>query len=210
MRRGLRVGLLAAASCTLLGQGNSDRYQPLVRALGLISAQFDQLSDAQQRRLADTAKVLQQWDTAGGAVAMGLMDASDWPGEWPCFVPNSRIASYAKEYDLTSDQVDRLKQLQDEVRQRAVNGLMEIAGRVWKLSTSGANSPSETAALNEETARLVKQRDEARPPRDLALAILNDVQKAKVAALRADVELAREALELHLIRLPGLPEILCH
>jgi hypothetical protein len=55
-----------------------------------------------------------------------------------------------------------------------------------------------------------KQYAETRPPRDLLLAVLNDDQRAKFAAFESELILAREALELHLVRLPGLPEILCH
>jgi hypothetical protein len=71
-------------------------------------------------------------------------------------------------------------------------------------------APLEWAAVQEETAKWVKQRDEARPPRDLAMAVLSEAQKTTVAALRSDLELAREALDLHLIQVPPLTEVFCH
>jgi hypothetical protein len=226
--------LLAAMSTSLAAQGPDSQYDALKNALALSDVQIAQcrqnsatptayhawdrpllpaahvLNDAQRAKLAEIAKVLGRFQTSAGAVVMGLIPASDWPTGWPCVSPDSRIAVYAKEYDLTDDQVNRLEQLQHDVRQQAVDGLMEIGRRAWKLWASGAQTPSDTAALLEETARLVKQRDEAGPPRDLALAVLNDAQMAKLAAFRHDLELAREALELHLIQLPPLPEIFCH
>jgi hypothetical protein len=87
---------------------------------------------------------------------------------------------------------------------------MEIARRNAKMFPGERLAPSEWAAVREETAKWVKLRGEALPPRNLAMAVLNEAQKAKLAAFRANLELAREALELHLIRLPGLPEVFCH
>ena len=101
-----------------------------------------------------------------------------------------------------------LEQLQQEVRQRANDGLMDIANRIWKLWQAG--TPADEAAIEAETAKLVKLRDRAQPPRDLAMAVLSESQKAKFAVFRADVELAREALELHLIQAPPMPEVFCH
>jgi hypothetical protein len=43
-----------------------------------------------------------------------------------------------------------------------------------------------------------------------ATVVLNDAQKAKVAAFEADLELGREAVELHLIATPNWGEVLCH
>ena len=75
-----------------------------------------------------------------------------------------------REFDLSAHQIDRLERLQNEVRESAIDQLREIGSRLWTQSQSGASV--DTAAILSETARLVKQRDEARPPRDLALAIL--------------------------------------
>jgi hypothetical protein len=155
-------------------------------------------------------RVLQRYDTAASAIVLGLMDAEEWPSGWPCFVPNARADVYSKEFDLTAEQVRRFEQLQQDVRQQAVDKLWEIGNRYAKMLPGERLAPSEWAAVEKETAKWVKQRDEARPPRDLAMAVLSEAQKTKVAALRSDLELAREALDLHLIQVPPLPEVFCH
>jgi hypothetical protein len=70
----------------------------------------------------------------------------------------------------------------------------------------------EITALVEEVTQLRKQWEETALPRDRVLAVLNDAQKAKFAAFESDLELAREAVELHLIRQTreDLAEVLCH
>jgi hypothetical protein len=212
--------LLGVAPLILNCQEFSDRYRPLVRALVLTDAQITLLQQmpgdvlrtgildgAQQSKLAEIARVLQRFETSAGAVEMGLMDARDWPTGWTC-PPSSRIGLYAREFDLTADQVRRLEQLQNEVRQRAADQIMEIGNLLWKLTQAG--TPPAPAVITEESSRLQKQRDEGRPPRDQALVVLNEAQKAKLAALLAELELAREALDLHLVRLPSTPEVFCH
>jgi hypothetical protein len=210
--------ILLAGAFVLTGQQSSDRYGPLIRALALTDAQVAQLQDslgpvlldgAQRVKLAETAKVLLRFGTSAGAVVMGLMDAEEWPTGWPCPISYGH-GVYASEFDLTADQVQRFEQLQHDVQQRANDQLMEIGNRYWKLLAGQSVESPERAALLAETSTLVKQRDQALPPRNLATAVLNETQKAKVAAFRASLELAREALELRLIRLPGLPEVLCH
>jgi len=48
------------------------------------------------------------------------------------------------------------------------------------------------------------------PSHALALAVLDDTQKAKLAAFRTALQLASEAIELRLIPAPAKGEILCH
>ena len=63
----------------------------------------------------------------------------------------------------------------------------------------------------EKISDLMKQAEAVRPPHDPALAVLTDAQRATLVAFQADLELAREAVELHLIRPPVSPaEVLCH
>ena len=206
----LRQFLIGALSLSLFAQETVDRYEPLRRTLGLRGdPQTWQLNPAQQWKLAEIAKVLQRYQTSAGAVVLGLMDAEEWPSGWACGL-NSNINAYAKEFDLTAEQVTRLGQLQQDVRQRAVDGIREIENRYAKLMPGQGIPPAEWATVQQETAKLVKRRDEARPPRDLAMALLNEAQKTQFAAFRSDLELAREALALHLVRVPPLPEVFCH
>jgi hypothetical protein len=220
-----QIGMMSRRSFTLLvgalvlaGQQSSDRYGPLIRALALTDAQVAQFHDnlgpsmldgTQRVRLAEIARVLQRYDTSASAIVLGLMDDKEWPSGWPCFVPNARADVYSKEFDLTAEQVRQFQQLQHDVRLRAVDQITEAGKRLGKLLPGQRLPPSEWVTLQEETAKCVKQRDEARPPRDLAMAVLDEAQKAKLAAFRADLELAREALELHLIRVPPLPDPFC-
>jgi hypothetical protein len=215
-----RSFILLAGALVLTGQQWSDRYGPLIRALALTDAQVAQLHDnlvpslldsTQRVKLAEMAKVLQRYDTSASAIVLGLMDGKEWPSGWPCFVPNARADVYSREFDLTAEQVRRFEQLQHDVRQRAVDQITEIEIRLGKLKLLPGQSlpPSEWAAFSEEISKWVKQRDEARPPRELAMAALSEAQKAKLAAFRAGLELAREALELHLIRVPPLPDPFC-
>jgi hypothetical protein len=48
------------------------------------------------------------------------------------------------------------------------------------------------------------------PPRDLALAVLDDTQKVKLAEFETALQVANEAIELGLILKRGRPEVLCH
>jgi hypothetical protein len=51
----------------------------------------------------------------------------------------------------------------------------------------------------------------ARPRRDLATAVLNESQIARLATFESNLELGRVAVELHLIAAPQLnAEVLCH
>jgi hypothetical protein len=215
-----RSFILLAGALVLTGQQWSDRYGPLIRALALTDAQVAQLHDnlvpslldsTQRVKLAEMAKVLRRYDTSASAIVLGLMDGKEWPSGWPCFVPNARADVYSREFDLTAEQVRRFEQLQHDVRQRAVDQITEIEIRLGKLKLLPGQSlpPSEWAAFSEEISKWVKQRDEARPPRELAMAALSEAQKAKLAAFRAGLELAREALELHLIQVPPLPDPFC-
>jgi tRNA(Met) C34 N-acetyltransferase TmcA len=218
----LAGALLTSTAFVLAGQEFSDRYLPLIRVLSLTDAQIEQLQQAkgdnlrtslldatQQFQIGEIAKALDVGRSAA-AVVLGLMDAEEWPADWPCGTPSSAAHNYSLEFDLTAEQVRRFEQLQQDVRQQAVDQLTEIGKRYAKMLPGESLSPEEWATAHAETTKWVKQRDEARPPRATARAVLNGEQRAKLDAFRGRLELAREAVELHLIPRPGGWEILCH
>jgi hypothetical protein len=70
--------------------------------------------------------------------------------------------------------------------------------------------------LSESQLRQLDQLKEAarathsRPPRDLALAVLDETQRGKVTAFETALQVANEAIELGLIPRPMHGEVLCH
>lgn len=209
MRRQL---LIAALSCALFAEAPGDRYQPLRRALGMSDSQDWQLTPEQQYKLADISKVLDRFQISARAVALGLIDVRDWPTGWACWFPaRAPVSAFAGEFDLSATQTAQLEKAQGDLRQQNLDQLGAMWKRLHELRDSGASDGSpKVLELNSEISKLQSQYWEIRPPRDLVLAMLTDTQRAKLAAFQSELELAREALELHLIRLPGLPEILCH
>ena len=168
------------------------------------------LDSAQQAKLAEIGKVLQRWQTAAGAVNLGLMDAREWPWGWACPVSSG---AFVKELDLSSVQVTEFEQLQEAARQPLREQAWEKQKRHRELLESGVTEDSpEVRQLIAESSELMKQYAETKPPHDAALAVLNETQRARLAEFQADLELAREAVELHLIVQPAgrYAEVLCH
>jgi hypothetical protein len=205
----MRLILLASLSFILAAQP----YAPLVRALKLTDAQVAgaALNSAQQLKLAEIAKVLVQFATAGGAAALGLIAVHDWPTGWPCPQRFDAIGSAARQFDLSVTQVAQLEKEQQAVRRPILEEQWPKQRRRRELLEGGANeNSSEAVELASEISKLQTQYSDAGPSREFILSVLNGAQKEKAAAFERDLELAREALELHLIRVPGLPEVLCH
>jgi hypothetical protein len=166
------------------------------------------LDSAQQAKLAEIAKVLQQ-ETAAGAIVLGLMDAREWPWGWTC--PLYPIGAYAPEFGLSSAQVTQFEQLEQAARQPIIEQEWAKQKRHRELLESGASEDSpEVTQLMAEISELMKQSAAVRPPHDAALAALTDAQRTKLAAFQADLELAREAAELRLVLAPWPGEGLCH
>jgi len=205
------IVLVASVSFVFAGQQPSERYAPLIRALALTDAQVAgaALNGAQQVKLAEIAKVLERFGTAGSAALMGLISVHDWPTGWPC--PLEAISYYAREFDLSTTQIAQFEKAREDVRQSILDQVLPKQRRRRELLDSGAteNSPN-VVELTSELSKLRKEYAEAKPSHEFALSVLNDAQKEKAAAFESDLELARQALELHLIRVPALPEVLCH
>jgi hypothetical protein len=211
--------LLTGASFVLTGQQFTDRYAPLIRALTLNDTQITQLQQpnrdhsildpAQQFKLAEIAKVLQRYQTSAAAVVLGLIDVREWPpGGWPCGL--YPIPAYEKEFGLSADQVTQFQQLENTARQPLYEQVSAKQKRHGELMESGGKDSPEGVALVAEISKLGKQLWDTRPPREAALALLNDEQRAKLTTFQTELDIAREAVELNLIRVPGVPEALCH
>ena len=77
------------------------------------------------------------------------------------------------------------------------------------LLNSGSTEDSPAVAeVMADIATLQKQFDAIKPPRDEALAVLDDSQKAQFAQFERALELAREAIDLRLFY-PARGEVLC-
>src|SRR5580704_4864613 len=55
------------------------------------------LDSLQQAKLAEIGKVLLRWQTAAGALVLGLIDAREWPWGWACPLPSSSNGPYDQE-----------------------------------------------------------------------------------------------------------------
>jgi hypothetical protein len=149
------------------------------------------LDPSQQAKLAEIVKVLDRWRAASEAIAMGLIRAEQWPGPSAC-LPYP-IRAFPSEFDISDAQLEQLERLQ-----RAAEAPLWVQIKEKAM----ARSEADLNKLNQQLAA-------TRPPRDLTLAILNDAQKAKVAAFELDSKLTREAIELKLIPTPVYGEPLC-
>jgi hypothetical protein len=171
------------------------------------------LDSGQQAKLAEIGKVLQRWQTAEGAFVLGLIDAREWPWGWACPLPPSTNGPYGQEFALSGVQVTEFEQLVQAALQPLREQEPAMQKRRRELLDSGAseNSP-EVVQLTTEISQFWKREADTRPPHDAALAVLNETQRARLAEFQADLELAREAVELHLIERPAGrdAEVLCH
>jgi hypothetical protein len=166
------------------------------------------LDDSQQTKLAVIEKVLDRSDTASLAITLGLISAQRWPGRSLCYYP---IRAYASELGLSESQVWQLERLQQAAREPLYAQITEKENRRLEFLNSGGSADSPTVVqLISEISKLQKQAAETRPERDLALAVLDDTQKAKLAAFETALQLAREAIELGLTPDPPKGEVLCH
>jgi Spy/CpxP family protein refolding chaperone len=158
--------------------------------------QIELLDETQRTKLAGIEKVLDRWEMPRQAVALGLMTAGDWPGMGLCF---SRIEAARSELDLTDAQVAEFERIQQAARQPVEQQIWQKMDEHRALLHSGSSEDSPAVVeVMAEITKLQKQLREIRPPRDEALAVLDETQKAKLAEFERTLELAREAIELRL------------
>jgi hypothetical protein len=161
------------------------------------------LDASQQAGLAEIVKVLKRWNMASEAIVAGLIDARQWPGSTLCLYP---LHVFASELHLSDAQVAQLETFRRAAREPLETQIAE------KEKARAALPDPKSPAVIELTADISKLRQQlavAAPPRNLALAILNDAQKVQLAALETALQLVSEAIDLKLIPDPPKGEPLC-
>ncbi len=162
------------------------------------------LDAVQQAKLAEIVKVLDRWRAAAEAMAMGLIGPAQWPASSQCLT--YPIRAFPSEFDLSDAQLEQLVRLQ----RAAVEPLwVQIREKAMARSEMSDSKSPAAAQLSADIDRLSQRVAATRLARDLALAILNDAQRAKVAAFELDLKLVREAIECKLIPAPPIGEALC-
>ena len=162
------------------------------------------LDPSQRAKLAEIAEVLNRWRTASEAMVTGLISAGQWPGSSACLPYPMR--AFPSEFGLSESQLRELERLQ-RVAEEPV--WVEIREKV--KAPSELSNPTSPAGvqLAGEISKLSQRLAATRPPRDLALGVLNDAQRAALAVFETAMKLAREAIELKLIPNPAVGEPLC-
>ncbi len=161
------------------------------------------LLDASQKAKLDAAvvKVWLHQPTARLAIAMDLTSAYQWPG-YPC--PHDLQGT--SDLELTSSQRMQLEELRQSTGQPQV---AEIGWAEWRRNMSLNFGWSQPPVVMKAIAELPALRERFAKRRDLALAILDDSQKAKLAEFETALQLLSEARELRLISALGGGEALC-
>ncbi len=176
---------------------------------GLIDDSFmnQLLDDSQRAKLAEVEKVLQRRDMASQTIVLGLISAEHWPGGPLC---HPWLYAYGSELWPSSSQARQLYQLQLEAREPFYAQVIEKEYyRSWLLSSGiSADSPVVVHFLS-AIAELRRQAARTRSPRERVLAVLDDVQKAKLAEFETACQLAIEAIELGLLPETRGGEVIC-
>ena len=167
------------------------------------------LANGQKTKLAEIEKALDRSSSAASlAISLGLMTVEQWPGQTLCFYP---IRTYASELNLSDSQILQFEQLRHGAQEPVDAQIKEKENLRLGLLNSGtaADSPAIIQVV-QDISKLQRQAWDTKPHRDLVLALLDDVQRAKFAALETGWELAREAIGLGLIFPRGGGEPLCN
>ncbi len=184
------------------------RFSGMPRQLTPSEDSLRVLDDAQRAKLAVIQKVLDRLGAATLAIEFGLISEQQWPGSAQCPV---RYDAYAAEFGLSESQMRQLERLTQAAREPLWAQLRAYDMQRSEVLNSGVSADSPTVVqLGSEENNLQAQIGKTRPPHDLALAVLDEAQKAKLAAFETGLQLAREAIELGLIPKPVMGEILCH
>ena len=108
-------------------------------------------------------------------------------------------------------QILQFEQLRQAARQPVDAQIREKDIQRLELLNSGTGADSPVIVhLIEDISKLQRQASDARSHRDQAMALLNDAQKTKFAALETALELVREGIEVGLIVRPPRGEPLCN
>lgn len=169
--------------------------------------QMELLDQTQRAKLAEIEKILDRWEMASQTVALGLMKADDWPGMSLC---SSRIETSRSELKITDAQVEEFERIEQAARQPVEQQIWQKMDLHVALLNSGSREDSPAVAeVMADIATLQKQFDGIKPPRDEALAVLDDSQRAQFAEFERALQLAREAIELRLFYAIG-GEVFCN
>lgn len=166
------------------------------------------LDHSQRAKLALIENVLDRYDAASQAIVLGLISAQQWPGGSLCYYP---IRTYPSEFGLSDSQVRQFEQLQQAAREPLYAQIMQKENHRLELLNSGIRADSLTVVqLVSDISKLRKEAADTKPQRDLALVMLDDGQKAKLAEFETALQLASEGIELGLIPDPPKGEVLCN
>jgi hypothetical protein len=207
----------AAAFCValcLLGQESGKRYDALKHALGLSDEQVSQLQQTPPKAIARPAPI--------GPGPVAIYPAGRFSG-----MPRQTAASEDALRVLDDTQRAKLAAIQrvwdrwDAVAFAIQLGLIDE--KLWPGGSATlcfypirASAYATELGLSESQALQLDQLKEAarathsRPPRDLALAVLDDAQRTNLLAFENALQVANEAIELRLIPVPMHGEPLCH
>ena len=170
------------------------------------------LDDSQKSKIEAIQKTLGRWDAAAVSIGLGFIDEKEWPGSSACFhYPLRSFASYAYalELGLTSAQMDQFEQIQQAASEPFWAQVREKTAQRSELLNSGLRMDSPAVVqLGAEIDKLQAQTNSRR--RDLALAVLDEAQRTKLAEFETALQIANEAIELGLIPKPPVGEPLCH
>jgi hypothetical protein len=173
---------------------------PMAYSASLQRALQNPILDAsQQAKLAEIVKILDRWDMASEAIVAGLIDAAQWPGGTSCFVPHPSGFGLS---DLQRQELDRIHEpLKTAIAQKT-------AELITSRDATPPLPPAEIARLQTDLSGL-KSHWAVELLRSLSRAVLNDAQRARLAAFENDLKLVREAIDLKLIPDPPKGEVLC-
>ena len=170
------------------------------------------LDDSQKSKIEAIQKTLDRWDAAAVSIGLGFIDEKEWPGSSACFhYPLRSFASYAYalELGLTSAQMDQFEQIQQAASEPFWAQVREKTAQRSELLNSGLRMDSpEVVQLGAEIDKLQAQTNSTR--RNLALAVLDEAQRTKLAEFQSALQLVNEAIELGLISKLPVGEPLCH
>jgi hypothetical protein len=175
------------------------------------SLQVRILDDSQRTKLAAIEKVLDRWQAATLAIGLGLIREQQWPGGTALCLPNAirAYASYAAELGLTPSQIEQFEQIRRDASAPLWAQVREKVMQRSDLLNSGVGADSPAAVQLGSDIDKLQAQVSARPQHDLALAMLDATQKAKLAAFETELQAVSEAIELRLIPAPVGGEPLC-
>lgn len=207
----------------LLGQESASHYDALKQALGLSDAQLSQL---QQK---SSAPVVRPAPTANpGPTAIYPAPAERQAGNFAQMArlllgPNEdslRVLDDSQRAKLAAIQKvwDRWDAVAFAIQYGLIDEKLWPGGSASICFNSSIRSYAYTKELGLRETQMkqfdqLKQDAQAthtRPPLDSALAVLDETQRANLAAFETALQVANEAIKLKLIPVPAHGEVLCH